>query len=111
MNSLAIEYRRSQLFARPVSGGKGPSPFVYGVRVANDFEPVNDEFAHWVEGDFNGQAEGVCANLVDGTKITGGFGFTLPALTCAPGALSTCERTTDLNAASASISSKESSGK
>lgn len=111
MNSLATEYRRSQLFARPVAGGKGPSPFVYGVRVANEFESVCREFAHWVEGDFNGQAEGVCANLAVGTKITGGLVSTLSVGNRTPGALYTFVRTTGQSVSAQSTSSEESSGK
>lgn len=59
MNSLSTQYRRSQLIARPVPGGAGPVQFVYGVRVPGGFEPVCYQFAQWVVGDFNGQAEKV----------------------------------------------------
>lgn len=56
MNSLTTQYRRSQLVALPVTGGKGPVQFVYGVRVQGAVEPVSYPFAEWVVGDFNSQA-------------------------------------------------------
>lgn len=68
MNSLTTQYRRSQLVALPVTGGKGPVQFVYGVRVQGAVEPVSYLFAEWVVGDFNSQAEKAeCENS------TGGF--------------------------------------
>jgi hypothetical protein len=70
MNSLSTQYRRSQLVARPVPGGAGPVQFVYGVRVPGGFEPVCYQFAQWVVGDFNGQAEKVCESSTDGSEIT-----------------------------------------
>ncbi|STU66730.1 Uncharacterised protein [Klebsiella pneumoniae subsp. ozaenae] len=44
--------------------------FVYGVRVPGGFEPVCYQFAQWVVGDFNGQAEKVCESSTDGSEIT-----------------------------------------
>ena len=69
MNSVTTQYRRSQLIARPMPGGKGPVQFVYGVMVSGCFEPVCYQFADWVVGDFNGQAEKVeCEHSTDGLK-------------------------------------------
>lgn len=69
MNSVTTQYRRSQLIARPMPGGKGPAQFVYGVMVSGCFEPVCYQFADWVVGDFNGQAEKVeCEHSTDGLK-------------------------------------------
>lgn len=69
MNSVTTQYRRSQLIARPMPGGKGPAKFVYGVMVSGCFEPVCYQFADWVVGDFNGQAEEVeCEHSTDGLK-------------------------------------------
>lgn len=69
MNSVTTQYRRSQLIARPMPGGKGPVQFVYGVMVSGCFEPVCYQFADWVVGDFNGQAEKVeYGHSTDGLK-------------------------------------------
>lgn len=69
MNSVTTQYRRSQPIARPMPGGKGPAQFVYGVMVSGCFEPVCYQFADWVVGDFNGQAEKVeCEHSTDGLK-------------------------------------------
>lgn len=80
MNSLTTQYRRSQLIALPVTGGKNPVQFVYGVRVQNSVEPVSYPFAEWVVDDFNSQAEKVtCENSTDAIGTTGESKFTLLA--------------------------------
>lgn len=68
MNSLTTQYRRSQLIALPVPGGAGPAQYRYAVRINGGRECVSYQFAEWVVGDFNSQAEVFpCKNSTDDT--------------------------------------------
>lgn len=106
MNSLTTQYRRSQLVALPVTGGKGPVQFVYGVRVQGAVEPVSYPFAEWVVGDFNSQAE-----KTECEKSTGGSVTEEASLSVSfggsqnRGELSICGVTTPTNASNHSLSS------
>lgn len=111
MNSLPTQYRRSQLVVRPVPGGAGPVQFVYGVRVPGGFEPVCYQFAQWVVGDFNGQAESVCENSTDGSEITTVFRSGSSAGSPIPDALYTCVKGTNTNASAQSSNSDVNSKK
>ena len=64
MNSLTTHYRRSQLIALPVPGGKAKVEYCYAVNVPGDREIVTHSFAEWAVGDFNRQ------KLTAGSKIT-----------------------------------------
>ncbi len=55
MNSLTTHYRRSQLIALPVPGGKAKVEYCYAVNVPGDREIVTHSFAEWAVGDFNRQ--------------------------------------------------------
>ncbi|MCE3847141.1 cell division inhibitor YmfM, partial [Escherichia coli] len=55
MNSLTTPYRRSQLIALPVPGGKAKVEYCYAVNVPGDREIVTHSFAEWAVGDFNRQ--------------------------------------------------------
>lgn len=57
MNSLTTHYRRSQLIALPVPGGKAKVEYCYAVNVPGDREIVTHSFAEWAVGDFNRQKE------------------------------------------------------
>lgn len=71
MNSLTTHYRRSQLIALPVPGGKAKVEYCYAVNVPGDREIVTHSFAEWAVGDFNRQKETVlCDKLTVGSKIT-----------------------------------------
>lgn len=71
MNSLTTHYRRSQLIALPVPGGKAKVEYCYAVNVPGDREIVTHSFAEWAVGDFNRQKETVlCNKLTAGSKIT-----------------------------------------
>ncbi len=71
MNSLTTHYRRSQLIALPVPGGKAKVEYCYAVNVPGDREIVTHSFAEWAVGDFNRQKETVlCEKLTAGSKIT-----------------------------------------
>ncbi len=71
MNSLTTHYRRSQLIALPVPGGKAKVEYCYAVNVPGDREIVTHSFAEWAVGDFNRQKETVlCDKLTAGSKIT-----------------------------------------
>ncbi|ELD86788.1 phage protein [Escherichia coli KTE126] len=71
MNSLTTHYRRSQLIALPVPGGKAKVEYCYAVNVPGDREIVTHRFAEWAVGDFNRQKETVlCNKLTAGSKIT-----------------------------------------
>ena len=71
MNSLTTHYRRSQLIALPVPGGKAKVEYCYAVNVLGDREIVTHSFAEWAVGDFNRQKETVlCDKLTAGSKIT-----------------------------------------
>ena len=59
MNSLTTHYRRSQLIALPVPGGKAKVEYCYAVNVPGDREIVTHSFAEWAVGDFNRQKEPV----------------------------------------------------
>ena len=64
MNSLTTHYRRSQLIALPVPGGKAKVEYCYAVNVPGDREIVTHSFAEW-------QKETVlCDKLTAGSKIT-----------------------------------------
>lgn len=68
MNSLTTQYRRSQLIALPVPGGAGPAQYRYAVRINGGRECVSYQFAEWVVGDFNSQAEVFpCKNSTEDT--------------------------------------------
>lgn len=110
MNSVTTQYRRSQLIARPMPGGKDPAQFVYGVMVSGCFEPVCYQFADWVVGDFNGQAEKVeCEHSTDGLKIATASQSGLSGGSQKHSALSICVMATRTNAsAHLSISGKSS---
>ena len=105
MNSLTTQYRRSQLVALPVTGGKGPVQFVYGVRVQGAVEPVSYPFAEWVVGDFNSQAEKAECEKSTGGSVTEeaspsvSFGGSQNR-----GELSICGTATPMNASAHSIS-------
>ena len=55
MNSLTIHYRRSQLIALPVPGGKAKVEYCYAVNVPGGRVIVTHSFAEWAVGDFNRQ--------------------------------------------------------
>ena len=57
MNSLTTHYRRSQLIALPVPGGKAKVEYCYAVNVPGDREIVTHSFAEWAVGDFNRQKD------------------------------------------------------
>ena len=72
MNSLTTHYRRSQLIALPVPGGKAKVEYCYAVNVLGDREIVTHSFAEWAVGDFNRQKETVlCDKLTAGSKPGG----------------------------------------
>ena len=66
MNSLTTHYRRSQLIALPVPGGKAKVEYCYAVNVPGDREIVTHSFAEWAVGDFTV----LCDKLTAGSKIT-----------------------------------------
>ncbi|EIK0194549.1 hypothetical protein LI691_005134, partial [Escherichia coli] len=71
MNSLTTHYRRSQLIALPVPGGKAKVEYCYAVNVPGGRVIVTHSFAEWAVGDFNRQKETVlCDKLTAGSKIT-----------------------------------------
>jgi len=112
MNSLTTQYRRSQLIVLPVTGGKCPVRFVYGVRVQGSIEPVSYPFAEWVVGDFNSQAEkNECANL---TADSGTSTASLSASSAGSqkrSALSICVKATRMSASARLSSSSVNSEK
>lgn len=108
MNSLTTQYRRSQLIALPMPGGREPVPFCYAVNVPGDREVVTHEFAEWVVGDWREEvAAQLCTNLTDGSAITMVCPSGLSAGSLKPAALSICGKTTSM--ASASVRSNNSS--
>lgn len=52
MNSLTTHYRRSQLIALPVPGGKAKVEYCYAVNVPGDREIVTHSFAEWAVAAF-----------------------------------------------------------
>lgn len=67
MNSLTTHYRRSQLIALPVPGGKAKVEYCYAVNVPGDREIVTHSFAEWAVGDFNRQKETVLCDKLTAT--------------------------------------------
>ncbi|VVT52707.1 hypothetical protein UYSO10_4238 [Kosakonia radicincitans] len=101
MNSLTTQYRRSQLVVLPVTGGKCPVRFVYGVRVQGAIEPVSYPFAEWVVGDFNSQAEkNECANLTADSGTSTASPSASSAGSQKRSALSICVKATRLSSSS-----------
>lgn len=112
MNSLTTQYRRSQLIALPMPGGREPVPFCYAVNVPGDREVVTHEFAEWAVGDWREEAAAqLCTNLTDGSEITTACPSKLSAGSLKPAALSTCGKATSMNASVRSSNSSASSGK
>lgn len=108
MNSLTTQYRRSQLIALPMPGGREPVPFCYAVNVPGDREVVTHEFAEWVVGDWCEEvAAQLCKNLTGGSAITTACPSGLSDGSLKPAALSTCGKATSM--ASASVRSSNSS--
>ena len=113
MNSLTTQYRRSQLIALPMPGGREPVPFCYAVNVPGDREVVTHEFAEWAVGDWREEAAAqLCTNLTDGSAITTACPSKLSAGSLKPAALSICGKVTSMESASVrSSNSSASSGK
>ncbi len=113
MNSLTTQYRRSQLIALPMPGGREQVPFCYAVNVPGDREVVTHEFAEWAVGDWREEATAqLCTNLTDGSAITTACTSGLSDGSLKPAALSTCVKTTSMASASVhSTSLSASSGK
>ncbi len=113
MNSLTTQYRRSQLIALPMPGGREPVPFCYAVNVPGDREIVTHEFAEWAVGDWREEAAAqVCTNLTGGSAITTACPSKLSAGSQKPAALSICGKVTITGSVSVrSSNSSASSGK
>ena len=52
MNILTTPYRRSQLIALPMPGGKAKVEYCYAVNIPGDREVVSHEFTEWAVGDW-----------------------------------------------------------
>ncbi|ECY3258983.1 hypothetical protein AU577_20495 [Salmonella enterica subsp. enterica serovar Alachua] len=52
MSNLTVNQQRSQLYSRPVRGGKERIAFPVAVRVAGGWAEVNHSFTEWAVGDF-----------------------------------------------------------
>ena len=112
MNSLTTHYRRSQLLALPVPGGKAKVEYCYAGNVPGYREIVTRSVAEWAVGDFNRQKETVlCDKLTAGSKITTGY----PSESFVGGrkhnVLSTSEKAMSMSASSRSNSFVVNSGK
>ncbi len=113
MNSLTTQYRRSQLIALPMPGGREPVPFCYAVNVPGDREVVTHEFAEWAVGNWREEvAAQLCTNLTDGSGTTTACPSKLSAGSQKPVALSICGKATSMgNVSVRSSNSSASSGK
>ena len=112
MNSLTRHYRRSQLTALPMPGGREAVPYCYVENVSGDREPVTHEFASWAVGDWRREVEAeLCVNLTEGSKTTAECQSVLSAGSQKHSALSTCEMAIHTNASGRLSSSGKSSGR
>ncbi|WP_058911898.1 hypothetical protein [Entomohabitans teleogrylli] len=69
MNSLTAPYRRSQLIALPVQGGREPVQWCYAVNVQGEREVVSHGFAEWAVGDWREEVEAaLCSQLTTSGK-------------------------------------------
>lgn len=65
MNILTTPYRRSQLIALPMPGGKAKVEYCYAVNIPGDREVVSHEFTEWAVGDWRREAEAqLCATSI-----------------------------------------------
>ncbi len=55
MSDLIVNQQRSQLYSRPVRGGKEKIAFPVAVRVPGGWAEVNHSFTEWAVGDFISQ--------------------------------------------------------
>ena len=107
MNILTTPYRRSQLIALPMPGGKAKVEYCYAVNIPGDREVVSHDFVEWAVGDWRREVEAdLCVSLTDGSKTEGGSPSTLSAGSLRLNELSTCAKT--MNMASALAQSKNS---
>lgn len=112
MNSLTTHYRRSQLIALPVLGGKAKVEYCYAVNVPGDREIVTHSFAEWAVGDFNRQKETVlCDKLTAGSKITTEYSSESFVGSRKHNGLSTSAKTMSMSASARSNSFVVNSGK
>lgn len=112
MNSLTRQYRRSQLTALPMPGGRESVPYCYVENVSGDREPVTHDFADWAVGDWRREVEAeLCANSTDGSKTTTVSRFGSSDGSQKLDGLSTCEKAMRMSASAHSNSFRESSGR
>lgn len=112
MSSLTRHYRRSQLTALPMPGGREPVPYCYVENVSGDREPVTHDFANWAVGDWRREVEAdLCAKLTEGSKTTVECQSVLSAGNQKHSALSTCAMAIRTNASAHLSSSGKSSGR
>lgn len=105
MNILTTPYRRSQLIALPMPGGKAKVEYCYAVNIPGDREVVSHDFVEWAVGDWRREVEAdLCVSLTDGSETE----EVSPSMSSAGSQklseLSTCAKT--MNTASALAQSK-----
>lgn len=111
MNILTTPYRRSQLIALPMPGGKAKVEYCYAVNIPGDREVVSHDFAEWAVGDWRREVEAdLCVNLTGNTLITTESACMSSAMTATNGKLFSCEMATPMNACSHLSNSGRNSG-
>lgn len=101
MNILTTPYRRSQLIALPMPGGKAKVEYCYAVNIPGDRTVVSHDFAEWAVGDWRREVEAdLCVNLTGNTLITTESACMSSAMTATNGRSSSCETAIPMNACS-----------
>lgn len=99
MNILTTPYRRSQLIALPMPGGKAKVDYCYAVNIPGDREVVSHDFVEWAVGDWRREVEAeLCVNLTDTTLITTESAYTSLDMTAKNGKSYSCVPAIPINA-------------
>lgn len=111
MSILSRHYRRSQLIALPMPGGKGGQQ-CYGVNVPNGLEIVSHSFVEWAVDDWRREVEGqLCERSTDFSETTTANPSESSDGSERRTALFTCEKGIRTNVLARSISFNASLGK
>ncbi len=93
MNILTTPYRRSQLIALPMPGGKTKVEYCYAVNIPGERPVVSHEFTKWAVGDWRREVEAqLCATSTGISETTTESLFGLSVGSQKATALSTSEK-------------------
>lgn len=105
MNILTTPYRRSQLIALPMPGGKAKVEYCYAVNIPGDRPVVSHEFTEWAVGDWRREVEAqLCATSIGISETNTESLFGLSAGSQKATALSTSEKLRDISPSALALS-------